>query len=88
MHNCVLFCYANFIVRKYNFKKIAKKIKFSSNKKYLTKHPEFEHFSFPKTFYFKYCPYSLELHWAIIKEYENYKPLAFSEAFFLLLLII
>jgi hypothetical protein len=52
-------------------RKIAKKIKFSSNKKYLTKHPEFEHFSFPKTFYFKYCSCGAEIHWAIIKEVDN-----------------
>lgn len=52
-------------------RKIANWHKLTPNDKYLSRHTEIERFNFPKTFYFKYCPCSLELHWAIIKEVDN-----------------
>ena len=58
-------------ITKRKIKDICLYIPHLDNKKFLSRHPELEHFDFPKTFYFKYCPDRLEIHWAIIKEIDN-----------------
>jgi len=46
--------------------------KYSDNNiDFLSRHPEYESFSMPKTFYFRILPDRLAIHWAIIKEVEN-----------------
>lgn len=37
-----------------------------NNHNYLSRHPEIEHFYMPKTYYFRYLPERMEIHWAII----------------------
>lgn len=56
---------------KKKFKKIAQRYKFDSNEKYLSQHPEMEQFEFPQYFYFRCFPERSEIHWAIIKPFED-----------------
>ena len=44
----------------------------NDNNDYLSRHPEIERFDMPKTFYFRYLPDRLEIHWAIIKPADGY----------------
>ncbi len=43
----------------------------TNNNDYLSRHPEIERFYMPKTFYFRYLPDRLIIHWAIIKQCDN-----------------
>ena len=58
------------------YKKILEEIdkwcKYHSNQDYLSRHPEIERFDMPKTFYFRYLPDRLEIHWAIIKPVQGF----------------
>ena len=45
------------------------------NHEYLSRHPEIERFDMPKTFYFRYLPDRLKIHWAIIvPKCGGYRP--------------
>ena len=44
----------------------------TNNNDYLSRHPEIERFDMPKTFYFRYLPDRLAIHWAIIKPADGY----------------
>ena len=47
----------------------------TNNHKYLSRHPEIERFYMPKTFYFRYLPDKMEIHWAIIvPQNSGYRP--------------
>ena len=52
-------------------KKIAQWYKADSNEKYLARHTELVGFDFPKHFYFRYLPEQRQMHWAIIKPFED-----------------
>ena len=46
-----------------------------NNHKYLSRHPEIERFNMPKTFYFRFLPDRLKIHWAIIVPNDSgYRP--------------
>ena len=52
-------------------KKIAQWYKADSNEKYLVRHTELVGFEFPEHFYFRYLPEQRQMHWAIIKPFED-----------------
>lgn len=43
-----------------------------NNNDYISRHPELETFEFPKTFYFRFYPDRMAIHWAIVKPAENF----------------
>lgn len=57
--------------------KINEWYKSDSNYNFLSRHPEFEKFEMPKTFYFRILPHNYRVHWAIIKPADKYVNIYF-----------